>query len=73
MVAVSLKKTEADPSAGRPATRQEDTPTGISVYKQEKEDTKKIYDLSGKRLENIQHGVNIIKETNGKTHKVIVR
>ena len=51
----------------------EDTPTGISVYKQEKEDTKKIYDLSGKRLENIQHGVNIIKETNGKTHKVIVR
>ena len=51
----------------------EDTPTGISVYKQEKEDTKKIYDLSGKRLENLQHGVNIIKETNGKTHKVIVR
>ena len=51
----------------------EDTPTGISVYKQEKEDTKKIYDLSGKCLENLQHGVNIIKETNGKTHKVIVR
>ena len=51
----------------------EDTPTGISVYKQEKEDTKKIYDLSGKRLETMQHGVNIIKETNGKTHKVIVR
>ena len=51
----------------------EDTPTGISVYKQEKEDAKKIYDLSGKCLENLQHGVNIIKETNGKTHKVIVR
>ena len=51
----------------------EEDPTGISVYKQEKEDTKKIYDLSGKRLENLQHGVNIIKETNGKTHKVIVR
>ena len=51
----------------------EDTPTGISVYKQQKEGTKTIYDLSGKRLENIQHGVNIIKETNGKTHKVIVR
>lgn len=51
----------------------EETPTGISVYKQEKEDTKKIYDLSGKRLETMQHGVNIIKETNGKTHKVIVR
>lgn len=51
----------------------EDTPTGISVYKQEKEDTKKIYDLSGKRLETMQHGVNIIKETNGKTHKVIAR
>ena len=51
----------------------EDTPTGISVYKQEKEDTKKIYDLSGKCLENLQHGVNIIKESNGKTHKVIVR
>ena len=51
----------------------EDTPTGISVYKQEKEDTKKIYDLSGKRLETMQHGVNIIKETNGKTHKVITR
>ncbi len=51
----------------------EENPTGISVYKQEKEDTKKIYDLSGKRLENLQHGVNIIKETNGKTHKVIVR
>ena len=51
----------------------EETPTGISVYKQEKEDTKKIYDLSGKCLENLQHGVNIIKETNGKTHKVIVR
>ena len=51
----------------------EDTPTGISVYKQEKEDTKKIYDLSGKCLENLQHGVNIIKETNCKTHKVIVR
>ena len=51
----------------------ENTPTGISVYKQEKEDTKKIYDLSGKRLETMQHGVNIIKETNGKTHKVIVR
>lgn len=51
----------------------EETPTGISVYKQEKENTKTIYDLSGKRLENIQHGVNIIKETNGKTHKVIVR
>ncbi|MBW4740677.1 DUF4595 domain-containing protein [Prevotella melaninogenica] len=51
----------------------EETPTGISVYKQEKENTKTIYDLSGKRLENMQHGVNIIKETNGKTHKVIVR
>lgn len=51
----------------------EDTPMGISVYKQQKEGTKTIYDLSGKRLENIQHGVNIIKETNGKTHKVIVR
>lgn len=51
----------------------EDTPTGISVYKQQKEGTKTIYDLSGKRLENIQHGMNIIKETNGKTHKVIVR
>ena len=51
----------------------EETPTGISVYKQEKENTKTIYDLSGKRLETMQHGVNIIKETNGKTHKVIVR
>ena len=51
----------------------EDTPTGISVYKQQKEGTKTIYDLSGKRLEKMQHGVNIIKETNGKTHKVIVR
>ena len=51
----------------------EDTPTGISVYKQQKEGTRTIYDLSGKRLENLQHGVNIIKETNGKTHKVIVR
>ena len=51
----------------------EETPTGISVYKQQKENTKKIYDLSGKRLETMQHGVNIIKETNGKTHKVIVR
>ena len=50
-----------------------EAPTGINVYKQGKEDTKKIYDLSGKRLENMQHGVNIIKETNGKTHKVIVR
>ena len=49
------------------------TPTDISVYKQQKEGTKTIYDLSGKRLENIQHGVNIIKETNGKTYKVIVR
>ena len=49
------------------------TPTGISVYKQQKEGSKTIYDLSGKRLENMQHGVNIIKETNGKTHKVIVR
>ena len=51
----------------------EDPTTGISVYKQEKEDTKKIYDPSGKRLETIQHGVNIIKESNGKTHKVIIR
>ena len=51
----------------------EETPTGISVYKQQKKNTKKIYDLSGKRLETMQHGVNIIKETNGKTHKVIVR
>ena len=51
----------------------EDTPMGISVYKQQKEGTKTIYDLSGKRLENLQHGVNIIKEMNGKTHKVIVR
>ena len=51
----------------------EDTPTGISAYKQQKEGTKTIYDLSGKRLENIQHGVNIIKETIGKTHKIIVR
>ena len=51
----------------------EETPTGISVYKQEKENTKTIYDLSGKRLETMQHGVNIIKETNGKTYKVIVR
>jgi hypothetical protein len=50
-----------------------EAPTGINVYKQGKEDTKKIYDLSGKCLENLQHGVNIIKETNGKTHKVIVR
>ena len=49
------------------------TPTDISVYKQQKEGTKTIYDLSGKRLENIQHGVNIITETNGKTHKIIVR
>ena len=52
---------------------EEDNPTGISVYKQQKEGTRTIYDLSGKRLENIQHGVNIIKETNGKTYKVIVR
>ena len=51
----------------------EDTPMGISVYKQQKEGTRTIYDLSGKRLENIQHGVNIIKETNGKTYKVILR
>ena len=50
-----------------------EAPTGINVYKQGKEDTKKIYDFSGKCLENLQHGVNIIKETNGKTHKVIVR
>lgn len=52
---------------------EKDNPTGISVYKQQKEGTKTIYDLSGKRLENIQQGVNIIKEMNGKTHKVIVR
>ena len=52
---------------------EEDNPTGISVYKQQKEGTRTIYDLSGKRLENIQHGMNIIKETNGKTYKVIVR
>jgi len=52
---------------------EEDNPTGISVYKQQKEGTRTIYDLSGKRLENIQQGVNIIKETNGKTYKVIVR
>lgn len=52
---------------------EKDNPTGISVYKQQKEGTKTIYDLSGKRLENLQHGVNIIKETNGETHKVIVR
>lgn len=52
---------------------EEDNPTGISVYKQQKEGTRTIYDLSGKRLENIQHGMNIIKETNGKTHKIIVR
>ena len=51
----------------------EDTPTSISCYKQQKEVTRTIYDLSGKRIENLQHGVNIIKETNGKTHKVIVR
>ena len=51
----------------------EETPTGISVHKLKKEDTKKIYDLSGKRLETMQHGMNIIKDTNGKTHKVIVR
>lgn len=51
----------------------EDTPTSISGYKQQKEVTRTIYDLSGKRIENLQHGVNIIKETNGKTHKVVVR
>ena len=51
----------------------EGNPTGINVYKLKKEGTKTIYDLSGKRLETMQHGVNIIKETNGKTHKVIVR
>ena len=52
---------------------EKDNPTDISVYKQQKEGTKTIYDLSGKRLEILQHGMNIIKETNGKTHKVIVR
>ena len=52
---------------------EKDNPTDISVYKQQKEGTKTIYDLSGKRLEILQHGVNIIKEMNGKTHKVIVR
>ncbi len=51
----------------------DDTPTNISGYKQQKEGTRTIYDLSGKRIENMQHGVNIIKETNGKTHKVVVR
>ena len=51
----------------------EDTPTSISGYKQQKEVTRTIYDLSGKRIENLQHGVNIIRETNGKTHKVVVR
>ena len=51
----------------------EDTPTSISGYKQQKEVTRTIYDLSGKRIENLQHGVNIIKQTNGKTHKVVVR
>lgn len=52
---------------------EKDNPTDISVYKQQKEGTKTIYDLSGKRLEILQHGMNIIKEMNGKTHKVIVR
>lgn len=46
--------------------------TGINSVKMFSDKTQ-IYDVSGKRLDRLQHGVNIVKHSDGSIRKVIVK
>lgn len=54
-------------------TDSDPKPTGIKTIEKDVLTKERIYDLSGRRLTELQTGVNIIQTSNGKTKKVLVK
>ena len=54
-------------------TDSDPKPTGIKTIEKDVLAKERIYDLSGRRLTELQTGVNIIQTNNGKTKKVLVK
>ena len=53
---------------------EEGIPTGIAPVKQEKiVEEESRYDLNGNRVKGLRRGVNIVKTSDGKTRKVVVK
>ena len=53
---------------------EEGIPTGIAPVKLEKQVGKECrYDLNGNRVKGLRRGVNIVKTSDGKTRKVVVK
>lgn len=46
---------------------------GINMMMLESDDSVKIYDMSGNRIERLQRGINIIKMSDGTTRKVVIK
>ena len=47
--------------------------TGIEEIDNTKLSSDKYYDLSGREISTKKHGVNIVRQANGKTVKVIIK
>ncbi len=57
-----------------PLTDYDPKPTGIkNVYSQNNDVRNEVYDLNGLRISQPQKGLNIIKMSDGRTQKVVIR
>lgn len=52
---------------------EEFDPSGIKKVASDNVDSAIVFDLNGRRLSNLQKGINIIRQSDGTTKKVIVR
>ena len=51
----------------------DDSITALGGLNGNAEDIESIYDVSGAKLSNLQKGVNIVKYSNGKTQKIVIK
>ena len=47
--------------------------TAVKTVETEIEQTEQVYDLSGRRIDSKQRGVNIVRRADGKAVKVVVK
>ena len=52
---------------------EEFDPSGIKKVMNDNVNSSIVFDLNGKRLSNLRKGINIIRQSDGTTRKVIVK
>ncbi|MGG6545231.1 UNVERIFIED_CONTAM: hypothetical protein NY100_07375 [Prevotella sp. 15_C9] len=63
-----------EPIGKRTIVIKPDTDNGIAqLNTPEQTTTKEIYDLSGRKIKKLKRGINIVRSSNGKTNKTILR